>query len=199
MSYASGVYQLLLTSSPPLLSWQHSLCKTGCSFQHSLRQSRQALVPIRQSMEDTAEIGRGFIRSQALLNKAYQKKAFIGASPYPSKIIPFKPVDGADNQCGQLNKQISGSPNIQAGIDQFKPPKPFHDSEHYLTTQTDVTPFHWPTLEDMNSELFPPNDVYELPNKAVNKNFLILYAAPPRRDHLLTLLQFPHPTFLLRR
>jgi hypothetical protein len=65
------------------------------------------------------------------------------------------------------------------GIDGFKLPKPVHVSKHYLTTQTDDTSFHWPTLEEMNPDLLSPNNVYELPPKAVNKKFLILYTAPP--------------------
>jgi hypothetical protein len=83
--------------------------------------------------------------------KRIDKKHSLALSPYPSKIIPFEPINGADNQFGQLKKQISGSPYIQAGIDGFKPPKPFHVSEHYLTAQADDTPFHWPTLEEINS------------------------------------------------
>ncbi len=111
--------------------------------------------------------------------KHINKKHLLAFSPYPSEIIPFKPVNGANNQFGQLNKQISGSPYIQADIDGFKLPKSFHVSKHYLTTQTEVMLFHWPTLDEMNSELFSPNDIYELLTKAVDENFPILYTGLP--------------------
>jgi hypothetical protein len=51
---------------------------------------------------------------------------------------------------------ISDSPYIQAGIEGFKPPQPFHVSKHYITTTNNDTPFCWPTLEEMNAELLPP-------------------------------------------
>ncbi len=125
------------------------------------------------------KLNRASYEIEHCLTKHINKKHLSALSPYPSEIIPFKPVNGADNQLGQLNKQVSGSPYIQAGIDGFKQPKPFHVSEHYLTTQTDIMPFHWPTLEEMNSKLFSPNNVYELSTIAVDENFLILYAGPP--------------------
>jgi hypothetical protein len=88
--------------------------------------------------------------------KHLDKKHLSALSPYPSEIIPLQPVDGADNRLGELNKTISDSPYIQAGIEGFKPPKPFHVSEHYITTTDNDTPFCWPTLEEMNAELFLP-------------------------------------------
>ncbi len=112
------------------------------------------------------------------MTKCIDKKHSLALTLYPSNIIPLDPVDGADNQFGQLNKQTSGSPYIQACIDGFKLPQPFQVSKHYLTTQPDNTLFHWPTLAEMNSELFP-NNVYKLPTKAADEKFTILYTGPP--------------------
>ncbi len=122
---------------------------------------------------------RALYKIEHCSTKRIDKKLSSALSPYPSEIISFEPVNGADNQFGQLNKQISGNPYLQAGIDGFKPPKPFHVSEHYLTTQTDDTPFHWPTLEEMNSKLFSPDNVYKLSTEAADEKFPILYTGPP--------------------
>ena len=126
------------------------------------------LYPFTGPLKIMRKLDGASFKIEHCLTKRIDKKHSLALSPYPSEIIPVGPVDGADNQFGQLNKQISGSPYIQAGIDGFKLPKPFHVSEHYLTTQTDNTPFHWPTLEEMNYELFSPNNVYKLPTKAVD-------------------------------
>ena len=88
--------------------------------------------------------------------KHLDKKHSSALSPYPSEIIPLQPVNGADNQFGELNKTISDSSYIQAGIEGFKPPQPFHISEHYIITTNNDTPFCLPTLEEMNAELLPP-------------------------------------------
>jgi hypothetical protein len=88
--------------------------------------------------------------------KHLDKKHLSALSPYPLEIIPLQPVNGADNQFGELNKTISDSSYIQAGIEGFKPPQPFHVSKQYITTTNNGTPFHWPTLEEMNAELLPP-------------------------------------------
>ncbi len=88
--------------------------------------------------------------------KHLDKKHPSAWSPYPSEIIPLQLVNGADNQFGELNKTVSDSPYIQAGIKGFKPPKPFLVSKHYITTTNNGTPFCLPTLEEMNAELLPP-------------------------------------------
>ena len=88
--------------------------------------------------------------------KHLDKKHSSALSPYPSEISPLQPVNGADNQLGELNKTISDSSYIQASIEGFKPPQPFHVSEQYITTTNNGTPFHLPTLEEMNIELLPP-------------------------------------------
>jgi hypothetical protein len=45
--------------------------------------------------------------------------------PYPPELIPFQPVDGADNRYGQLYKPISANPFKEAGLKGFEPPAPF--------------------------------------------------------------------------
>ncbi len=55
-------------------------------------------------------------------------------SPYPPKLIPLQPLDGADNQYGQIQKLMSKNPYIQAGIKGFKSPTPFKISAQFITT-----------------------------------------------------------------
>jgi hypothetical protein len=74
------------------------------------------------------------------------------------EIIPLCPVDSTDNEFRQLNETILDSPYVQAGINGFQPPQPFHVSEHYIPTNED-TSFNWPMLTEMNTEFFSSNDV----------------------------------------
>jgi hypothetical protein len=50
-----------------------------------------------------------------------EKKHASGLSPYPAKLIPFQPVDGADTRYGQLYKPIAAHPFKDAGIKGFFP------------------------------------------------------------------------------
>jgi hypothetical protein len=57
--------------------------------------------------------------------KRTEKRHASDLSPYPAKLIPFEPVDGADTRYGQLYKPISVQPFKEAGIKGFVPPEPF--------------------------------------------------------------------------
>ena len=43
------------------------------------------------------------------------KKHAADLSPYPPELIPFEPLDSADNRYGQLHKRIGTSPYKEAG------------------------------------------------------------------------------------
>ncbi len=58
-------------------------------------------------------------------SKARDKKHASDLSPYPAKLIPFRPLDGADNQFGQLYRRFKEHPYKEAGINGFTPPMPF--------------------------------------------------------------------------
>ncbi len=66
--------------------------------------------------------------------KQTKKRHASDLSPYPAKLIPFEPVDGADTRYGQLYKPISAQPFKEAGIKGFVPPEPFK-----LTTNLAIT------------------------------------------------------------
>jgi len=66
-------------------------------------------------------------------------------SPYPSELLHLQPLDGADNQFGQINLKITGDLFIQAGIKGFQPPSPFRVSANFLSANTGEC-FCWPTL-----------------------------------------------------
>ncbi len=70
-------------------------------------------------------------------------------SPYPAELTAFQPLDGAGNQYGQLNWKISNHPYKEAGIKGF-----FWEATNFITTNDALT-FKWPTLAELNKELFP--------------------------------------------
>jgi len=86
-----------------------------------------------------------------------EKKHASDLSPYPSELIPFQPVDGADTQYGQLHKLISANPFKEGGIARFSPIQPFKVAKHILAQTDQCTAFHWPSLSELNDDiaLFP--------------------------------------------
>ena len=91
--------------------------------------------------------------------KTKEKRHASDLSPYPIELLPLQPVDGADNQFSQINRKFSSNPYIQAGIQGFDPPTPFHAPLHFLFADGTMG-FHWPTLAELNEELFP--DIWAL-------------------------------------
>ena len=59
-------------------------------------------------------------------------------SHFPREILPFIPVDGADNRYGQLHVPIQSDPYKNAGIKGFKPSQPFIFT--YLNTAQSAAP-----------------------------------------------------------
>ena len=109
--------------------------------------------------------------------KRVEKKHSSDLSPYPPEIIPFQPLDGADNQFGQLHKKISDHPYIQAGIDGFTPPQPFQVPLNFIDANgPDSLSFHWPTLAELNAEFFPGEHFEEDDEPTCSP---ILYTGPP--------------------
>jgi hypothetical protein len=82
------------------------------------------------------------------------KKHASDLSPYPLKLISFKPVAGSDNQYGHLHKPIKASPFKDAGIDGFKPISPFKVMANYLTADSALA-FHWSSLLELNDDIAP--------------------------------------------
>jgi hypothetical protein len=73
---------------------------------------------------------------------------------YPPELIPFEPLDLADNRYGQLHNRIGKLPYKEAGIKGFTPLRPFQIASHYLT-KGDYRDFHFPTLAELNKENYP--------------------------------------------
>ncbi len=86
--------------------------------------------------------------------KKTEKQHASDLSPYPPKLIPLQPLNDADNQYGQLHKQMSKNPYIQAGIKGFEPPMLFKVSAQFLTTDRSLD-FSWSTLAKLNKDHFP--------------------------------------------
>ena len=112
--------------------------------------------------------GASYALEHCLQNTRKTKRHASDLSPFPSQLIPFEPIDGADNRYGQIYKPIQPHPFREAGISGFKPPQPFrhvrlvppttkpivYPPVQYLTTDT-MHDFHWPTLSELNDELDP--------------------------------------------
>jgi hypothetical protein len=111
------------------------------------------------------------------------KKHAADLSPYPPKLIPFEPLDSADNRYGQLHKRIGTSPYKEAGIEGFIPPWPFQIASHYLT-KGDYRNFHFPTLAELNDKMspFPWIDDKEriwVMSRDMIEDQPVLYTGPP--------------------
>jgi hypothetical protein len=61
-----------------------------------------------------------------------EKKHATNLTPYPSELIPFEPVVGADMRYGQLYQPIGANPFKKAGLKGFNPPTPFQVSNNFL-------------------------------------------------------------------
>ncbi len=85
-------------------------------------------------------------------SKARDKKHASDLSPFPAKLIPFRPLDGANNQFGQLHCKFKEHPYREAGITGFTPPMPFVVPAQFLTTDNTLQ-FTWPTLAELNKEM----------------------------------------------
>ena len=95
-------------------------------------------------------------------------------SPVPDQLVPYAPIDGPDHRFGQINKPLSDRAYEIAGIKGFIPcnpiesfhPKTFDDShiphkEYAVTNLVQFGPeddLHWPTLWELNKEMFDWDD-----------------------------------------
>ena len=120
------------------------------------------------------------------ITKRPDKKHASDLSPYPSQLIPFQPVDGADSRYSQLHKSFTINPYIEAGIKGFVPPQPFKASttSNFLMVGS-IDDFHWPTLSELNDELapFPWKDDEErlriMSGEDEHNTQAVLYNGPP--------------------
>ena len=92
---------------------------------------------------DTKKIGK---RHAALL------------SPYPDELLPFLPIDGPDNQYGQLHVPIQKDPYMNAGIKGFQPPQPHKSTSLPVLSDSGSEDIKFPTLAELNAELFDWED-----------------------------------------
>jgi len=70
------------------------------------------------------------------------------------ELIAFQPLNGTDNQYGQINRKIIDHPYKEAGIKGFTPPTPFKVATNFAATNDSLS-FKWPTMAGSNEELFP--------------------------------------------
>jgi hypothetical protein len=61
-----------------------------------------------------------------------EKKHASDLTPYPPKLIPFEPIDGANNRYGQLYKPIGANPFKEASLKGFEPPTPFRAPQNFI-------------------------------------------------------------------
>jgi hypothetical protein len=83
-----------------------------------------------------------------------EKKHASDLSPYPPKLIPFQPVNGADRGYGQLYKPISAHPFKEAIIKEFSPIQPNQVATNLAITDQCLA-FCWPSLSELNDKVAP--------------------------------------------
>jgi hypothetical protein len=79
-------------------------------------------------------------------------------------LIPFRPINGADNQYGQLYCKFQEHSYKEAGFKGFTPPMPVVVPAQFLTTN-DALCFNWPTLAELNEKILAnlgPSDKGEI-------------------------------------
>jgi hypothetical protein len=109
-------------------------------------------------------------------------------------LIPFEPLDGADNHYGQFYKRIRPSPYKEVGIKGFTPPQPLQAAAHFAT-MGNFRDFHFPTLLELNDEFdpFPWKDESKqlkyFSRDAIN-NKPVMYTGPPPANAARAI---PHP------
>ncbi len=86
--------------------------------------------------------------------KRIKKKHAADLTPYPSELISFAPVDGANTQYGQLYWPISVNLFKEAGLNGFTPPAPFQVSQLFLDIG-DFKEFCWPIFLELNDNINP--------------------------------------------
>ena len=65
--------------------------------------------------------------------KKIGKRHAAHISPYTQELLPFLPIDGADNRYGQIYTPIKADPYMNSGIKGFQPSQPFKTSIHAAT------------------------------------------------------------------
>ena len=111
------------------------------------------------------------------------KKHASDLCPYPPELIPFQPVDGCDNQFGQLYKPISASAFKEAGLKGIEPIKPYVLPANMAVTGQ-CHAFHWPSLSELNEELDFPEwqnslDFISHTHNNIAETKLVLSTGPP--------------------
>jgi hypothetical protein len=126
--------------------------------------------------------GGSYELEHCLNPKRHDKKHAAALSPYPLELIPFQPIDGADNCYGQLNKIIGEHPFKEVGLKGFAPPTPFAVPAGFARCG-DHKDFHWPTLAELNDP-FPWLDdkerhlIFDSEGDAIIQD-QVLYNGPP--------------------
>ncbi len=100
--------------------------------------------------------GGSYKLEHVLHQKRRDKKHASALLPYPLEMIPFQPLDGADNCYSQLHLIIGPSPFKEAGLKGFDPPQPFTIPSQFAQ-HSNFKDFHWPTLAELNDP-FPWHD-----------------------------------------
>jgi hypothetical protein len=126
-------------------------------------------------------------------SKAQDKKHASDLSPYPVKLIPFRPLDDADNQFGQLYCKFKEHPYKEAKIKGFTPPTPFIAPSQFFTTDNSLR-FTWPTLAELNKEIlsdFGPDEDEEMDMGNSVVHVPGLYTGPPQLAPLCSIPGVP--------
>lgn len=74
--------------------------------------------------------------------------------PFRDELLPFLPVDGPDNQYGQIHKPLKKSPYQNAGLKGFEPHSPYKTPAPIALLAEHEEEIKFPTLAELNAECF---------------------------------------------
>jgi hypothetical protein len=131
-----------------------------------------------------------------------EKKHASNLSPYPLELIPFQQLDGSKIWYGQLHKPIMAPPFKEAGINGFGPIQPFKISANFLTADQ-VSEFHWPSLLELNDDIFPFNwlseeEWHHYLLGDIILTLLVMYTRPPPSTPMYSTPTIPLLSILTR-
>ena len=82
----------------------------------------------------------------------FEKKHASMMSPYPLELVPFQPVDGPDHRFSTMNRPITKSPYVDAGLNGYQPYQPYKLPAN-LAIHHSHDDFYWPSLSELNDDL----------------------------------------------
>ena len=97
--------------------------------------------------------GASYKLQHTVKSQRFNKKHAKHLSPVPQHLIPFAPLNGADNAYQQLHKKFIDSPFKEASIEGYTPSQPWRIAADSLLTLEVQRGYWFPTLAELNHDI----------------------------------------------